>query len=209
MESTRTPDLRRRRLSSPAQLPSARANGSADAATGVPAGRVMEHFAREGTERLYSIFRRAVGDDQIAEDLVQDTLHDAWRNIDRYDESRPFRHWIVRIGLNRLRSHLRRLRLERRWIAPLAVEPGFESPPADALVGREEKAALDRAIESLPEKQRAAVLLRYREGLSCGEIASALGVTSNAVSIQLHRARQTLRRRVGVADATGERATDR
>jgi len=166
--------------------------------------RELERFAREEADGLYSLFRRAVGDEGVAHDLLQDTFHDAWRHIDRYDEGRPFRHWIVRIGLNRLRSFLRRRRLERRWVASLVTDPAVRERPERRLEARERDERLERAIARLPERQRVALLLRYQEGLSCAEIAEILDGTPNAVSIQLHRARRTLRSWLG-DEATGDR----
>ncbi len=159
--------------------------------------RQLERFAREESDTLYSLFRRAVGDADVARDLLQDTFHDAWRNIDRYDEERPFRHWIIRIGLNRLRSFLRRQKLERKWVGTLAAEPPTDAPPDRRARADESARKLEAAIERLPEKQRVAILLRYHEGLSCAEIGDVLDTTPNAVSIQLHRARHNLRRWLG------------
>ncbi len=164
-----------------------------------PGIRELERYAEDGADRLFALFRRAVGDPQVAEDLVQDTFHDAWRHIDRYDPERPFRHWIVRIGLNRLRSHLRRRKLERQWVAPLAVEPACEMRPESSLLEEERATSLEQAIARLGERQRVAVLLRYQEGMSCTEIAEVLDSSANAVSIHLHRARHALRRWLGEA----------
>ena len=167
----------------------------------------LTDFAREGADGLYSLFRRAVGDAQVAEDLLQDTLHDAWRHIDRYDRERPFRHWVVRIGLNRLRSFLRRRKLERQWVAPLASDPiQEEAGPDGVALTREQTASLEEAVGRLGERQRVAILLRYQQGLSCQEIAEVLDATPNAVSIQLHRAHQASRRMLGDDVSDGDRA---
>lgn len=158
----------------------------------------LEHFARQEADSLYTLFVRALGDRERAQDLLQETLMEACRHLDRYDSSRPFRAWVFRIGQNRLRNFLRRRRLERKWIRPLEEVPdGKRSSPADGLLERERQELLEKGLLRLPYLQRMAVILRYQEGLSCGEIAALMDTTPNAVSIQLHHARRDLRRLLG------------
>jgi RNA polymerase sigma-70 factor (ECF subfamily) len=57
--------------------------------------------------------------------------------------------------------------------------------------------AVDEAVQELPEKLRAPMLLRHWEGWSCGRIAARLGITANAVSLRLSRARGLLEKRLG------------
>ncbi len=156
----------------------------------------LEHFARCEAGPLYGLFVRATGDAGWARDLLQDTLMYAWRNRASYDPARPFRSWIFRIGQNRLRNFLRRRRLEREWLKPLEADPcGELRLSASEALEREE--ILERALLRLPGPQRVALLLRYREGFSCAEIGEVLDMTPNAVSIQLHHARKSLKKILG------------
>lgn len=158
----------------------------------------FERFARQEGGSLYTLFRRCLGNAESARDLLQDTLLEAWKNLARYDSSRPFGAWIFRIGHNRMRNYLRRQRLENRTIVPLAWEPLSEVPaPAQHALERERQEQLERALVQLPLRQRLAVLLRYQEQLSCREIGDILEMTPNAVSIQLHQARRTLKKCLG------------
>lgn len=116
---------------------------------------------------------------------------DAWRGIDRYDTRLPLRAWIFRIGQNRLRNLLRRRKLERRWIQPLDQEPAARPTVAEGC--SEPSEIVERALLRLPIEQRVVLLLRYQEGHSCAEAGRILGITANAVSIQLHHARKRLR----------------
>jgi RNA polymerase sigma-70 factor (ECF subfamily) len=150
----------------------------------------LERFARDGSGRLYGLLLRATGNAETARDLLQETLMDAFRKLDAYDASLPLENWVFRIGQNRLRNFLRRQRLERKWMEPLAGDP--ISPESDAHEARDGE-LLERALLRLPGVQRVAVLLRYQEDLTCAEIGAVLGMTPNAVSIQLHRARRALK----------------
>lgn len=151
----------------------------------------LARFAEEESGPLYAFFRRATGDAELAQDLLQDTLMDAWRHIHQYDASRSLRGWIFRIGQNRLRNLLRRRKLERQWIQPLDGDP-VSGPGTDECRG-EQTEAIDRALLRLSIAERVVLLLRYQEGLTCAEAGEVLGITANAVSIQLHHSRKRLR----------------
>jgi RNA polymerase sigma-70 factor (ECF subfamily) len=150
----------------------------------------LEAFARDGSGPLHGLFLRATGNAETAKDLLQETLMEALRKLDTYDVELPLENWVFRIGQNRLRNYLRRQRLERTWWKPLAGEPAASgAAPGD--MGDSE--VLEGALLRLPGVQRSAILMRYREDMTCAEIGVVLGITPNAVSIQLHRARRALR----------------
>lgn len=157
----------------------------------------LEDFARRDSNALYSLFWRCLGDGETARDLLQETMLFAWKNRSLYDADRPFRAWIFRIGQNRLRSFLRRRRLEKAWAATEKATQPEARVDRDRLIDLDDATKLDAAIRTLPERQRMALLLRYQEGLSCREIGEVLGASENAVSIQLHHARNELRRLLG------------
>ena len=157
-----------------------------------PGERRLERFARQEAGPLYTLFRRALGDDDMARDLLQDTYVAAWRNLASYDDSRPFRNWIFRIGQNRLRNLLRRRAVEGKALPTLTEDRENETPEALA-IRRERQERLEAALLKLPHRQRIIVLLRYQEGLTCADIGRLISLTPNAVSIQLHRARRHLK----------------
>jgi RNA polymerase sigma-70 factor (ECF subfamily) len=164
----------------------------------LPAEGELARFVQEEADVLYGIFRRSVRDPEAASDLLQDTLLSAWKSMPRYDPARPIRGWMVQIGLNRLRNFLRRSRLEREVEATLPAPDADGAPsPIDALLEREGRDLIEKAVKELPERQRAAVILRYQWDYSCREIGRALDMTENAVSLHLHRAREALRRSLG------------
>jgi RNA polymerase sigma-70 factor, ECF subfamily len=132
-----------------------------------------------------------------ADDAAQDGFFSAWRNISRYDPGRQFGPWILRIVVNA--AHDLRRRRTIRETDPVSPQlSGTEASPA-ALVEQGELAErIDRALESLPERQRLAVVLFDAEGFSHGEIAQILGIPEGTVRSDVFHARRGLRTRLGL-----------
>lgn len=148
---------------------------------------------------LYRLVLRYVGDPDEAMDLVQDTYAAAWLAIGRYDPTRPFGAWIRTIALNRCRDWSRRRRVRRmiRGVmgldAPEARRVGDPAPGVeDHVDDRQRMARLQAALHSLPDAQRAPLLLAALEGRSHAEIGGILGVSPKAVELRIARARRTL-----------------
>jgi DNA-directed RNA polymerase specialized sigma24 family protein len=108
--------------------------------------------------------------------------------------------WVPTGALNLARSGLRRLRSERRARARLASARVGEPPTADRL-------DVDRALSTLPRRQREAIVLRYYLQLDTREVAAALRVNEGTVKSTLFRARATLAEALGIHDT--EEANDR
>jgi RNA polymerase sigma-70 factor (ECF subfamily) len=148
-------------------------------------------------------------DQSTAEDLASETLVEAWRGIARYDQTCRFGTWLFAILLHRYQKHLRRARSrpitlaqllateveERRQIQENVPSAGLS--PAEAAEQRESADRLRGAIESLPEKHRRIVLLRFFEDASLPEIAALLGCSMGTVKSRLHYALEKLREMEG------------
>jgi RNA polymerase sigma-70 factor (ECF subfamily) len=139
-----------------------------------------------------------LGDAAEAEDAVQDALVSAFRGLARFDETRPFRPWLVRIAANqaknRLRSLARRLaRLERmarrdpEWVHGATPAEAAPPSPPDA------PAELWRAVRRLGEADQEVIYLRFYLGLNEAETAASLQVATGTVKSRLHRALSRLR----------------
>lgn len=145
-----------------------------------------------------------VGDAAAAEDLVQQTFVTAMERAASWDARRPLEPWLQGI----LANHARDLRkLARRAHDPdfdlEAVLARAEDAPFESASRRELSGELARAVDALEEPYRAAVLLRLRHGMEAADIAHVLGRSPGAVRVQLHRAREMLRKAlpVGIASA--------
>lgn len=142
------------------------------------------------------VARGILGSAEDADDAVQDALLSAWRAIDRYDPSRPFRPWLLRIVVNAATDALRR-RTARRAVA-LAPDLPAGSPSPERQAGRALLGdRLRAALATLPERQRTAVVLFDVEGWSHAEIADLLGVAEGTARSDVFRARRALRPELG------------
>ncbi len=166
-----------------------------------------------------AVFRhcyRMLGSGADAEDVTQDTLERAWRRLATYDGSGPFGAWLQRIATNVCLDGLRarRTRLgpagfgrpagpgtvpgppdpELAWVEPVSDAELNGADPQDALVRREEiSLAFVAALQLLPPRQRAALLLHDVLAFTHAEVGEVLGVGSTAVNSLLSRARGSVR----------------
>lgn len=157
---------------------------------------------------VFAISYRMTGSAPEAEDLCQDVFLAVFRNLDRFDPSRPLGPWIRKIACNGALHFIRHRGVERRslrepdrepdgWVAADVADPA--PSPEDAAAGREIDIRLQRTLLAFPEKPRLAFTLKYVEGLTAAEIAEALDVPRNTVKTWLLRARETLRRELSDA----------
>lgn len=127
-----------------------------------------------------------------AEDVVQDAFYRALQELDRFEEGRRFRPWFFTIlrnlGRNRLAHRERRGEVSLTW----SVQSDRADPSEEAQ-RRELEDRLLRAVEDLPERQRACFRLCALEGYEAREVAEMLGIAPPTVRTHLHRAREALR----------------
>jgi RNA polymerase sigma factor (sigma-70 family) len=130
-----------------------------------------------------------------SEDVTQDAFSKALLALRRDDVEIELRPWLYRIVRNTALNDLR----DRPPAAEVLAETlaGGRSP-AEELERREELADLIQQLRTLPESQRAAIVMRELEGLSHEEIAAALGLSGGAARQAIHRARTALRNGLGV-----------
>ena len=160
--------------------------------------------------RLYTFGRRMCRNEPDAEDLVQETLLNAFRHLPEFRFESKFKNWLFRIAVNACRKKHRRARLAAeeelaledldRRLADEAARPGavplWARLPLERLLSEELSAQVREAIGSLPEKYRVVLLLRDIEGFSTEETARLLRLTPVNVKVRLHRARLFLRERL-------------
>ena len=165
--------------------------------------------ARDGDAEAYrelverhgrNVFRlsyRLTGNEQDAEDVVQETFLKAYRNLSRYDGRAGFGTWAYRIATNSALDLLRRR--ERARTEPLPDGEDAPEPPSEGLTpervaeGSELGRRLARAMTRLSASEKTAFVLRHQEGCSLQEIAAALGIRTGAAKTCVFRAVAKLR----------------
>lgn len=143
---------------------------------------------------LHRLAVHVAGDASVAEDLVQTTFQVAIEQARTYDTARPLSPWLGGILL----QHARKLRTSG-WRARRVVDEGLleridEATPLERAEANEDQEELLRAIDALDEPYRTVVLLRMKHGLNAAEIAHVVHASPGAVRVQLHRARELLRK---------------
>ncbi len=166
----------------------------------------FDTFVAARWQRLTRTAFLLTGDHHEAEDLVQDTLAKAcphWARIRRLDAPDAYLH---RAMVNNSFSRHRRRRA-RQLLMPWVPEPA--QPAATAQV--EQRSALLQALDELPPRQRAVVVLRYWEDLSERQVADVLGCSTGNVKSQASRGIAKLRRHRALAGyaATGSTEAQR
>ena len=138
---------------------------------------------------LHRYCSRMTGSVMDGEDVVQDSLFEAYRKLDQYDDSRPLAPWLFRIAHNRCIDLLRRrgvrVEAETASMSPDSVTPS--NPPVLGL-GR----AVEHLVMNLPPKERACVLLKDVFDYTLEEIAELVGSTVGGVKAALNRGRSKL-----------------
>lgn len=147
----------------------------------------------------FTLARRLVSDEDDAREVVQEAYLRAFRSIRRFRGDAQFTTWLYRITANCASTHLGRRRRTRH--EPLeddvALPDGHpDRDPALAADGSLLRARVEAAIDELPPRLRAVVVLRDLYDLNHAEIADELNISESAAKVRLHRARRRLRARV-------------
>jgi len=146
------------------------------------------------------------GDLNLAEDIVSETLVEAWRSLSRYNESCQLSTWLYAILLHRYQKSVRRARsrpvalaflslFEARDLCQRQENIAASGPsPAEAAAQKEIFAQLRQCIELLSEKHARVILLRFFADASLPDMAAVLGCSIGTVKSRLHHALEKLRK---------------
>jgi RNA polymerase sigma-70 factor (ECF subfamily) len=151
---------------------------------------------RDHQDEVYGVALRILGDRDGAREAASAAFLKAYRSWERYDQTRPVRHWLLRIAANEAISIGRSRTRERARTTSVDDAAGVTDPartPAQVLEAREERDRVRAAVARLPELYRVPVVLRYFSELSIAEIAAVTGRPTATVGVQLLRARALLR----------------
>jgi RNA polymerase sigma-70 factor (ECF subfamily) len=166
-------------------------------------GAAFEKLMRRYNQRIFRTARAVLRDEAEAEDVVQETFVRAFRHLEQFEERSSVGTWLTRIAVNEALSRLRRSQRFNVLDSETNQEEGGSYSVESKQPGPEEQASsqelrsvLTAAIDSLSQELRTVFVLREIEGLSTLETSEALQLTSEAVRVRFHRARQALRRAV-------------
>jgi RNA polymerase sigma-70 factor (ECF subfamily) len=175
----------------------------------------FEALVRTYQDRLYGFGLRLTGSPRDAEEIAQDAFVRAYRALARYPAERiatmKLRAWLFQVTVNVARN---RARAQRPAESPLVSTDGSrdglaELPDDDAeqpeqvAERHDERDRVASVVATLPDRYRAAVVLRHMQGLSYQEIAAVLGQPAGTVKSNVHRGVAYLRAALDAANAAG------
>jgi RNA polymerase sigma-70 factor (ECF subfamily) len=152
---------------------------------------------------IYALAYRVIGHEEDARDVCQETFLRAFRGIGAFKGQAKFSSWLYRIALNLCRDWIRR---ERRTpvvqvpegvdLTELVAEAGPAESVEDLVSRRDMSRAVARAMMSLSDEQRTAIVLKEYQGLTFQEIADMLGCPLSTVKTRLYQGLSSLRRQL-------------
>ncbi|HXG34624.1 MAG TPA: RNA polymerase sigma factor [Bryobacteraceae bacterium] len=160
---------------------------------------LVERYER----KIFRLARHITGNDEDAEDVLQETFLKAYENLPGFQGQSKFYTWLVRIAVNEALMKLRRRKTAKVVSLDETIDTGeetmareiavWEDNPEEQYSREELRRILEEAIESLAPLYRTVFVLRDVDELSTEETAEALGISVPAVKSRLLRARLQLR----------------
>ena len=169
----------------------------------------FDELVRVTSRDTYTLAFRLVGNEEDARDVVQETYLRAYKGIGRFRGDAQFTTWLYRITANCANTHLSKRRKHRHDELPdgaLLIDHDPERDPQETVIASSLRDRLTVALDDLPPKLRAVVVLRDIYDLPHEAIADELGITETAAKVRLHRARRKLRDAVFPARGADEQA---
>lgn len=146
---------------------------------------------------------RFVLDRYELDDVAQDIFLKVYQNIGTYRGDAPFEHWLMRITVRTCYDMLRSRRREKLKVPLDDVDFSLGGPVVlDNLSALQARDVLDKALAKLKAEDRLVIVLIELEGLSVKEVANLTGWSEGSVKVRSFRARQSLRKIIGVQDET-------
>lgn len=178
-------------------------------------GTLVRRYERE----LFGYLRRYLGDDDLADDVFQNTFVQVYLKIGQYEPGRPVRPWLYAIATNQAIDALRRRNRradQRADAATIADEDGQPRPlfellpapgdgPPDSADRAEQRELVRAAVDRLPDLLRQVVILAYFQGLKYRDVADALDIPVGTVKSRLHAALARLTEDWNAAQESGSK----
>jgi RNA polymerase sigma-70 factor (ECF subfamily) len=155
----------------------------------------FRQLSRRHVPAMVGLARRVLGNAADAEDVVQEAMLRVWTHAPRWQPLAAFRTWLTRVVVNLCLDRKRR----KPWVdLDAAGEIADPAPSVPEVAEQNEREqALTAAIGELPDRQRTAIVLTYREGMTNAQVAEVLDTSVSAVETLLIRGKKTLRAKLG------------
>lgn len=155
-----------------------------------------EILMRRCNQLLYRVIRGYIEEDEIAEDIMQDTYISAYEKLGQYKGKSSFSTWLIRIGINEALMYKRKTKkIESLFTREKENEnSSFQEKmhPEMKMIYSESGNYIEKAIDELPAKLRSVFIMIEIEGLNIETASKYLDLSSVNVKVRLHRAKKIL-----------------
>ena len=159
----------------------------------------------------YFMARKFIKDEQDANDVVQDAYITAFKKISQLEDDSKFPNWLNRIVANKAKDYLKKkkptvfsnITSEEQNVEEFLEDETIEFKPKDQYEYEELKNAMSDIIDNLSEENRMCILMYYFQGLSVGEIADTLELSSGTIKSRLNYGRKHIKKEVETLEAKG------
>lgn len=165
-------------------------------------GRLFDRLVEENKDLVYNLCYRILRNTEDAEDASQEVFISVYKSIDNFRGEADIRTWLYRIALNKALDIRKSKSAKKRAGIFLSIfgdnkpvmrlKAAYTSSPSRRVEDKERKEVLEEALNSIPEKQRTAILLSKIEGMPQKEIADIMRLSEGAVESLLSRAKKNL-----------------
>jgi RNA polymerase sigma-70 factor (ECF subfamily) len=151
-------------------------------------GELVRRYER----RVVRVITQFVRDEDLAQDLAQETFLRAYQRLDQFDPARRFGPWLFRIGVNLTLDYLRRRKRRGWWslFTDASAERSPDPPTADPRQALDLRQEVEAVLDRIPEKYRTVLVLRDLENFSTSEIAAIMNRKEATIRWRLAEARQ-------------------
>jgi RNA polymerase sigma-70 factor, ECF subfamily len=157
-------------------------------------------LVRRYRRKVFITASRFVLDRYELDDVCQDIFLKVYKNIDSYRGDAPFEHWLMRIAVHTCYDLLRNRRREKGNVPLDDVDFSLGGPVTDTLSALDAKDILNKALSKLKPEERLVITLIELEERSVKEVAVMTGWSESNVKVRSFRARQALKKILGVKD---------
>jgi len=168
--------------------------------------RAFKELFDSNVTLVHNVCFRMLGSRQDAEDVTQEVFLEAYKFLHRFRFESKLSTWLYRIAVNRSLNHQRKRKLDR-WLSldfdaigegteDLDLPVANDESPSGMMERKDTERIVQGAISRLPERQRIALLLHRYEDLPYQEIAKIMDVSVASVESLLHRAKETLAKKL-------------
>ena len=151
-------------------------------------GKAQSKLYHQYARAMYNLAYRILNNREDAEDILQETFVDCFRNLDSFRFESTFGAWLKKILINKCINHIKRKKIDLELCENLPVDVAEEEEDAVYDTGK-----IFKGIEILPDGYRIILTLYLLEGYDHTEISQILGITESTSKSQYSRAKEKLR----------------